>query len=104
MLWTRHETHDREVFRKCGHQLPKSTFTTHYQFKYLTGQSLKTSIVCNFRAPRGGSSGFRCRNQGCKENTDADTAENVHFVGRLATYKYYNMDQVTAQALCFHET
>jgi UDP-galactopyranose mutase len=23
----------------------------------------------------------------------------VHFVGRLATYKYYNMDQITAQAL-----
>jgi len=23
----------------------------------------------------------------------------VHFVGRLATYKYYNMDQVVAQAL-----
>ena len=28
----------------------------------------------------------------------------VHFVGRLATYKYYNMDQVVAQALtlCKH--
>jgi UDP-galactopyranose mutase len=25
---------------------------------------------------------------------------NVHFVGRLATYQYYNMDQVVAQALC----
>jgi UDP-galactopyranose mutase len=24
---------------------------------------------------------------------------NVHFVGRLATYKYYNMDQVVAQSL-----
>jgi UDP-galactopyranose mutase len=24
---------------------------------------------------------------------------NVHFAGRLATYKYYNMDQVVAQAL-----
>src|SRR5215210_1189313 len=24
---------------------------------------------------------------------------DVHFVGRLATYKYYNMDQVVAQAL-----
>jgi UDP-galactopyranose mutase len=24
---------------------------------------------------------------------------NVTFVGRLATYKYYNMDQVVAQAL-----
>jgi UDP-galactopyranose mutase len=23
----------------------------------------------------------------------------VHFVGRLATYRYYNMDQVVAQAL-----
>jgi hypothetical protein len=29
----------------------------------------------------------------------ADEQENVHFVGRLATYKYYNMDQVTGQAL-----
>jgi hypothetical protein len=25
--------------------------------------------------------------------------ESVHFVGRLATYQYYNMDQVTAQAI-----
>jgi len=24
---------------------------------------------------------------------------NTYFVGRLATYKYYNMDQVVAQAL-----
>ena len=29
----------------------------------------------------------------------AKRTENVHFVGRLATYKYYNMDQVVAQAL-----
>jgi UDP-galactopyranose mutase len=29
----------------------------------------------------------------------ADATPGVHFVGRLATYKYYNMDQVTAQAL-----
>jgi UDP-galactopyranose mutase len=29
----------------------------------------------------------------------ADEQEKVHFVGRLATYKYYNMDQVTGQAL-----
>ena len=27
------------------------------------------------------------------------TLSNVHFVGRLATYKYYNMDQVVAQSL-----
>ncbi|HEV2735256.1 MAG TPA: UDP-galactopyranose mutase, partial [Longimicrobiaceae bacterium] len=29
----------------------------------------------------------------------ADETPEVHFVGRLATYKYYNMDQVVAQAL-----
>jgi UDP-galactopyranose mutase len=29
----------------------------------------------------------------------ADATPNVHFVGRLATYKYYNMDQIVAQAL-----
>ena len=29
----------------------------------------------------------------------ADARTDVHFVGRLATYKYYNMDQIVAQAL-----
>ena len=29
----------------------------------------------------------------------AEATPGVHFVGRLATYKYYNMDQVVAQAL-----
>jgi UDP-galactopyranose mutase len=27
----------------------------------------------------------------------------VHFVGRLATYRYYNMDQVVGQALTLYE-
>jgi UDP-galactopyranose mutase len=29
----------------------------------------------------------------------ADATPNVRFVGRLATYRYYNMDQVVGQAL-----
>ena len=29
----------------------------------------------------------------------ADATPNVTFVGRLATYRYYNMDQVVGQAL-----
>src|SRR5207253_4236523 len=29
----------------------------------------------------------------------AEAEVGVHFVGRLATYKYYNMDQIVAQAL-----
>ncbi|CAG1017059.1 partial UDP-galactopyranose mutase, partial [Burkholderiaceae bacterium] len=30
---------------------------------------------------------------------EADALENVTFVGRLASYKYYNMDQVVGQSL-----
>jgi UDP-galactopyranose mutase len=30
---------------------------------------------------------------------EAEALDHVTFVGRLATYKYYNMDQVIAQAL-----
>ena len=33
----------------------------------------------------------------------AEATPSVHFVGRLATYKYYNMDQVVAQALATFE-
>jgi UDP-galactopyranose mutase len=29
----------------------------------------------------------------------AESETNVSFVGRLATYRYYNMDQVVAMAL-----
>jgi len=32
----------------------------------------------------------------------AGQATGVHFLGRLGTYKYYNMDQVVAQALTLY--
>ena len=32
----------------------------------------------------------------------AEQRRNVHFVGRLATYRYYNMDQVIGQALTLY--
>jgi UDP-galactopyranose mutase len=34
----------------------------------------------------------------------AEATPNVRFVGRLATYRYYNMDQVVAQALKVYRT
>ncbi len=34
----------------------------------------------------------------------AETRADVTFVGRLATYRYYNMDQVVAQALHTFDT
>jgi UDP-galactopyranose mutase len=70
----------------------------------LTGQRHpKTSIVFEF--PR--SEGDPYYPIPRKQNSElyaqykmlADTTPGVHFVGRLATYKYYNMDQVVAQSL-----
>jgi UDP-galactopyranose mutase len=40
--------------------------------------------------------------ESCLKNPQKRAAKahpGAHFVGRLATYKYYNMDQVVAQAL-----
>jgi UDP-galactopyranose mutase len=79
-------------------------YTRVTEFKYLTGQEHpKTSVVYEYPRAEGDPYYPVPRS----ENTQvykqykvlADATENVHFVGRLATYKYYNMDQVVAQAL-----
>lgn len=79
-------------------------FTRITEFKYLTGQEHpKTSIVYEF--PRAEGDPYYPVPR--PENTEvykkykelAATTDGVFFVGRLATYKYYNMDQVAAQAL-----
>ncbi len=79
-------------------------YTRVTEFKYLTGQEHpKTSIVYEF--PQAEGDPYypvpRPENQAMymKYKELADNTPSVKFVGRLATYKYYNMDQVTAQAL-----
>jgi len=74
------------------------------EFKYLTGQEhSKTSIVYEF--PENGGDPYypvpRPENHEIYKQYKqlADATPGVHFIGRLATYKYYNMDQVAALAL-----
>jgi UDP-galactopyranose mutase len=38
-----------------------------------------------------------------KYHSLARTMTNTYFTGRLATYRYYNMDQVVAQSLSLFE-
>ncbi|MDQ3857241.1 MAG: UDP-galactopyranose mutase [Actinomycetota bacterium] len=106
----RHETHDVPAFQPApvvnypnDHEHTRIT-----EFKYLTGQEhSKTSIVYEFPRAEGDpyypiprpENGVLYKQY--KELADA-TAE-VEFVGRLATYKYYNMDQVVAQALAVYD-
>lgn len=79
-------------------------FTRITEFKQLTGQEHnKTSVVYEY--PRAEGDPFypipkpECNALYLKYKALADAARGVHFVGRLATYKYYNMDQVVGQAL-----
>ncbi|HEX8904982.1 MAG TPA: UDP-galactopyranose mutase [Longimicrobiaceae bacterium] len=79
-------------------------YTRVTEFKYLTGQEHpKTAIVYEYPqgegdpyypVPRPENAELYARYRALAEQTP-----RVHFVGRLATYRYYNMDQVVAQAL-----
>jgi len=79
-------------------------YTRVTEFKYLTGQEhSKTSIVYEFPKSEGDPYYPVPRKENSAIYTQykelADATPGVHFVGRLATYKYYNMDQIVAQAL-----
>jgi UDP-galactopyranose mutase len=80
------------------------TYTRVTEFKHLTGQQHpKTGVVYEF--PRADGDPYypipkpECTALYNKYKELADATPGVHFVGRLATYKYYNMDQVVSQAL-----
>jgi UDP-galactopyranose mutase len=102
----KHETHNMPVYQSAPvvNYPNEQLYTRITEFKYLTGQDhAKTSIVYEF--PR--TQGEAYYPVPCRENAElyakykalADATSKVHFVGRLATYKYYNMDQIVAQAL-----
>lgn len=79
-------------------------YTRVTEFKYLTGQEHpKTSIVYEFPRAEGDPYYPVPRPENAelykKYQALADATPKTYFVGRLATYKYYNMDQVVAQAL-----
>ena len=79
-------------------------YTRVTEFKHLTGQEHpKTSLVYEYPCAEGDPYYPIPRPDNAelykKYKALADQETGVYFVGRLATYKYYNMDQVTAQAL-----
>ena len=79
-------------------------YTRITEFKYLTGQAhKKTSVVYEYPASEGDPYyPVPTPENGALYKRYAELAvrtRGVHFVGRLATYRYYNMDQVVAQAL-----
>jgi UDP-galactopyranose mutase len=100
------KTLDQEQFQQTGTiNYPNDyAFTRITEFKHLTGQKHhKTSLVYEF--PQAVGEPYypipKADNAALYQQYHdlATQIQSVHFVGRLATYKYYNMDQVVAQAL-----
>lgn len=101
-----HETHDNANFQPVGtvNYPQDQDYTRITEYKHLTGQvHERTSVTYEYPSaegepyypvPQAESQATYKRYQAL-----ADATPNVWFVGRLATYRYYNMDQIVAQAL-----
>jgi UDP-galactopyranose mutase len=100
------ETIDTSVFQPTGtvNYPNDQPFTRITEFKYLTGQQhARTTIVYEYPQAEGDPYYPVPRPENAvlykQYQNLADGLKKVHFTGRLATYKYYNMDQVVAQSL-----
>jgi UDP-galactopyranose mutase len=104
------ETFDRPVFQEAPviNYPNENPYTRCTEFKYLTGQEHpRTTVVYEY--PQADGDPYYPVPQ--PENAAlyrqyrslAERTPGVHFCGRLATYRYYNMDQVVAQALALYD-
>jgi UDP-galactopyranose mutase len=79
-------------------------YTRISEYKHLTGQVAPVTTI-TYEYPSAEGDPYypipRPENQELfkKYEALADSTDNVTFVGRLATYRYYNMDQIVGQAL-----
>jgi UDP-galactopyranose mutase len=102
-----HRTLDQEQFQPTAvvnYPSPETPYTRISEYKHLTGQTHpKTSITYEYPAAEGDPYYPipRPENQELFKRYEAlaDATPGVTFVGRLATYRYYNMDQIVGQAL-----
>ncbi len=105
------ETHDRPQVQEVGTiNFPNDTpYTRVTEVKQLTGQRHEKSVLV-FEEPKAVGDPYypipRPENRALYSEYKklAQTRADVTFVGRLATYRYYNMDQVVAQALKVFDT
>jgi len=79
-------------------------YTRISEFKHITGQKhASTSVVYEYPCAEGDPYYPVPQPQNAelykRYEAEAESTPNVTFVGRLATYRYYNMDQVVGQAL-----
>ncbi|MFA9200711.1 MAG: UDP-galactopyranose mutase [Cypionkella sp.] len=102
-----HETLEQEWFQDVAtvnYPAEAVPYTRITEYKHLTGQSHpKTTITREYPSAEGDPyyPVPRAENQALFKRYEAlaRAQDDVTFVGRLATYRYYNMDQIVGQAL-----
>jgi len=106
----RHVSLDQERFQSVAtvnYPAEDVPYTRITEYKYLTGQKAPTTSI-TYEYPRAEGDPYypvpRPENEALFKRYEAlaDAEPGVTFVGRLATYRYYNMDQVVGQALATH--
>ncbi len=104
------ETHEMARFQAAAvvNYPNEHAYTRITEFKYLTGQIHPgTSVVYEYPTAEGDPYYPVPRAENAelyqKYKALADATDKVRFVGRLATYRYYNMDQVVAQSLAMFD-
>lgn len=110
------ETMEREWYQSRGtvNYTADQDYTRITEFKHMTGQTLPhTSIVREYSHAYTGQAGqipyyaiINPANQALYEKYAAlaKKCPNLHLLGRLAEYQYYNMDAITAKALALSDT
>jgi UDP-galactopyranose mutase len=102
-----HRTIETEQFQPVGtvnYPSPDVPYTRISEYKHLTGQQAPRTTI-TYEYPSADGDPYypipREENQTLFKRYEAlaDATEGVTFVGRLATYRYYNMDQIVGQAL-----
>jgi UDP-galactopyranose mutase len=110
-LQFRHETLQTEQFQSVAvvnYPDPDVPYTRITEYKHLTGQTHPlTSISYEFPCAEGDPYYPIPRPENAelykRYSVLADSTAGVTFLGRLGTYKYYNMDQVVGQALALYQ-
>lgn len=105
------ETIEKDIFQPTGtvNYPNEHPYTRVTEFKYLTGQiHPKTTVVYEYPKSEGDPYYPVPRPENAalykKYQLLAESLKGVYFTGRLATYRYYNMDQVVAQSLKLFKT
>ena len=102
-----HQTLEQEQFQPVAvvnYPSEDVPFTRISEYKHLTGQQSAVTTV-TYEYPSAEGDPYypipRPENQELFKRYEAlaDATDGVTFVGRLATYRYYNMDQIVGQAL-----